>query len=627
MSSQPSRAELLTPEAWQEASQLADFAGLIDQLHRWGAEAPAWQPYVRARGLIERFEPELRKIQLRSDGVLVVGFIGGTGVGKSTLINALVGECVCRASNQQRPTTTRPEIVCAPNVDVEFLGFPEEQIIVHRRDLPLLKNMLLIDCPDPDTQEQAGSDDANRNRDIMRRVLPHCDVMVLVATGQKYRSQIVTEELLRHAPGRCTVFVQSHADREEDTRRHWQQTLAAVGFEVPRIFRLDSEAAINAHAQHQPAEDEFQQFATLLQHQLASRARHRIQRANVLGLCGWLISRIREFIDDATPKLLELERSIAAEQLSLQQAIRTRLAQHLSGAGNLWRAKLLEQVYAKWGWGLLASFFRLLNGLTGLLVWIPLARARTITQLTVAGAVAAAGTAKTLVDQYRDERSLNPTGSELGISAVDVAQARSVLEGYAIAAQLDAGIETQRGARRDRFTQQTLDDLAARLQRRLDDAVVEETRRRVAQRAGKVHWLMELVFVMLPAYLVGRLGYNFFYEHLWLQKPLMDWNFILYGAAWVVVIGWLLRSGLLMILSAGLKRRLMHVVDQIVADNLMIGLAADMTAVVDQIRVHDQRLLRVQADLAGFQRELGKLSDLNVGLMVPQRASEVAASS
>ncbi|MFM8435316.1 MAG: hypothetical protein ACKOBP_08260, partial [Planctomycetia bacterium] len=78
----------------------------------------------------------------------------------------------------------------------------------------------------------------------MAKILPACDVLLLVATVQKYRSWIVARELAAFAPGRPLLFVQTHASRDPDIRADWRRELERQGFVVPRIFRVDGVEAL-----------------------------------------------------------------------------------------------------------------------------------------------------------------------------------------------------------------------------------------------------------------------------------------------------------------------------------------------------------------------------------------------
>src|ERR1700722_6853034 len=108
---------------YEEQQQSAEFDRLLLDINDWVARSPRWPPFRHAAALWARVGPRLSELQARLDRVLVVGVVGGTGTGKSTLVNALVGRRVSLASDVQRPTTTRPVIVCHPDVDPSFLDF------------------------------------------------------------------------------------------------------------------------------------------------------------------------------------------------------------------------------------------------------------------------------------------------------------------------------------------------------------------------------------------------------------------------------------------------------------------------------------------------------------------------
>ena len=163
-----------------------------------------------------------RPLRLRLESPLVVATLGGTGTGKSSLLNALVGAEVV-ATGRARPTTSRAALVCRPDTSPAMLGIEAASVEVVERDLPALRNLVLIDCPDPDTTEDQEAPGTNLAR--LRPVLAHCDVLLVTTTQQKYRSARVSDELAAAAPGARLVFVQTHAGDDEDIRPDWQRML------------------------------------------------------------------------------------------------------------------------------------------------------------------------------------------------------------------------------------------------------------------------------------------------------------------------------------------------------------------------------------------------------------------
>ena len=134
------------------------------------------------------------------------------------------------------PLRFGPRSSARGDITPEMLGIDPAGVEHVTRDLPMLRDLVLVDCPDPDTTEAtpscqgtvpifAGTDaamvgengtvpfaSAGSNLARLRKIVPHCDVLLVTATQQKYRSARVEEELSAAAAGARLVFVQTHAD-------------------------------------------------------------------------------------------------------------------------------------------------------------------------------------------------------------------------------------------------------------------------------------------------------------------------------------------------------------------------------------------------------------------------------
>ena len=223
------------PPELEQLKMLAEVDELIDRLNAFSEADGEWAPANNCRALLRRLLGRVRTLRVRLESPLVVATFGGTGTGKSTLVNALVGHEVSR-SGRQRPTTTQPILIVHPETELEPLNLPLDAFEIKQVDNTMLRDIVIIDCPDPDTSE---SEAAGSNTAILREMLPHCDVLLYVSTQQKYQSARVIDELADAAAGCRLVFVQTHADVDSDIRDDWRERLKGK-YEVPDMFFVDS---------------------------------------------------------------------------------------------------------------------------------------------------------------------------------------------------------------------------------------------------------------------------------------------------------------------------------------------------------------------------------------------------
>ncbi|NOX56833.1 MAG: hypothetical protein GXP27_20810, partial [Planctomycetes bacterium] len=254
----------MTRSEMEQLELLAELDTLTTRLAEWANESTAWEPIRRCQTLMQRVLRRVQTLRVRWDAPLVIATFGGTGTGKSALINALLGR-ECTPTGRQRPTTRQPILIVHTDTDLNSLDVPLEDVKVVRSPSPVLKDIALLDCPDPDTTDAIRTEEPRRvlatpvnapasnaatevaagvdpvsaptvetadqpnappagssapsirsasavvqaegsgqhstNLQRLRRLLPHCDVLIYTTTQQKYRSARVSEELRQAATG------------------------------------------------------------------------------------------------------------------------------------------------------------------------------------------------------------------------------------------------------------------------------------------------------------------------------------------------------------------------------------------------------------------------------------------
>lgn len=441
-----------------------------------------------------------------------------------------------------------------------MLGIDPKGIELVRRDLPALKDLVLIDCPDPDTTEQTDAAAADTNLARLREILPQCDVLIITATQQKYRSGRVAEELLAAATGARLVFVQTHADVDDDVRDDWRDVLEKR-YETGHIFLVDSPAALAAaeeHPDYTPGElqphGEFADLVDLLTKQLAGAAAVRIRRANFLDLLDEALSCCRQRIDEAMPAVRQLQDAVGQQRVQLSERLAGQMRTELLADRRQWENRLLGRTASRWGLSPFALVLRLFQGLGGLLGGTMLYRARTPAQMALLGAVTGVRTLQKHAGSRRADRGANRAVADCW-DRTELREAAVVLDGYAAEAGFDrraASLETL-AAEADLAGTEFISQVSGQLNSAIDRLAAKHT-------GVFARFRYELLLLLVLGWMLYRMGRNFFYDSWLGSADLLGLDFYIQCAFWLIL--WCLL--LLWALSRRLRRGLRREIDLLV---------------------------------------------------------------
>ncbi len=143
---------------------------------------------------------DIRRQEEELDDAILIGLVGGTGVGKSTFVNALAGSVISRSSDR-RPTTSRVIVYRYVETelpsDVPTAHLSQPQVLHQHSDL---SKVILFDFPDFDSAELS-------HRDIVADYLPHLDIVFVVVDDIKYGDRRLYDLLRSLEHDRSNMFV------------------------------------------------------------------------------------------------------------------------------------------------------------------------------------------------------------------------------------------------------------------------------------------------------------------------------------------------------------------------------------------------------------------------------------
>ncbi|RLS67806.1 MAG: hypothetical protein DWI00_18265 [Planctomycetota bacterium] len=596
----------LTPEL-EHLTILAEIDDLVLRVRRWLDHEPAWDPAHKARSVVRKIVERVTTLRIRLESPIVVATFGGTGTGKSTLVNALVGQEVSQ-SGRQRPTTTMPILLVHPDFEVNALGLDLNQFQIKKIDTPMLRDLVIIDCPDPDTSEGA---DSGSNLARLRAILPHCDVLLYVSTQQKYRSARISEELADAAAGCRLVFVQTHADQDSDIRDDWKQNLAPT-YQVPDMFFVDSRRAMLEQAQGQRTSGDFGRLIDLLTNQLGASRRVAIRRANLIDLLEEALTLCRVDYDKRLKDVRSLQDILEQQRTKLRDSLTTQLRDELLLNRNLWERRLLAAVTDIWGFSPFSSVLRFYNGLGAFIASFSFFRARSSAQMALIGAMQGARWVKSKVEENDADSTLERLAS-FGIADQQLQEARMVVSGYVHSAGIQAEDFSDRrdlSALRRRAAQvegQFLGDA-----RRAIDQLIEEL---AEQHCTKlIQYRYEGLFLLYVTFLIGRVGYNFFWSSFLAPilgaraeaEPLLAVDFYIPAVLFLVLWSGLLVMIFIWNLRQGLSERIYQLAQSMVETRISEGLFPALEATCHEIAQEDRSLTELLEQTSRFRRHLAE---------------------
>jgi hypothetical protein len=214
-----------------------DYSNLVEKTRRW-ADLACASGWITADAASQLSHADTRSPEtlFPSTGSgtrpLIVAFMGGTGVGKSSLLNRLAGKAIAKAGIV-RPTSREVTLFHHHSIAMQQLPehLPLAKITIAQHDIDVQKNIVWIDMPDFDSTELS-------NKQQVLQWLPHIDVLIYVVSPERYRDEKAWRLLLAEGARHAWLFVFNQWDKGQlEQYEDFNRQLHKAGFVAPIIFK------------------------------------------------------------------------------------------------------------------------------------------------------------------------------------------------------------------------------------------------------------------------------------------------------------------------------------------------------------------------------------------------------
>jgi len=308
-----------------------EYSDLISNIEDWAGQAvdKGWLDKQAVLELLDNKLVSANTLFLEKNArPLVVAFMGGTGVGKSSLLNRLAGQSIAK-TGVVRPTSREVTLYHHQSVSIHQLEekFPLQQIQVAQHTEESNKKVIWIDMPDFDSTEE-------KNKDIVMQWLPYVDVLIYVVSPERYRDNKAWQLLLTEGASHAWLFVMNQWDRGDSSQySDFEKQLAKAGFDDPVIYKtICTETAFG--------DDEFSQLQEMIETIATEKT---VEQLELLGM--------QQQKNNLLEKLLQCKQLLGDEQffseLAKNQASSWSETEMVLKQGFDWPLKQTSLVYSK----------------------------------------------------------------------------------------------------------------------------------------------------------------------------------------------------------------------------------------------------------------------------------------